>query len=208
VKQRSNREAPRRREEAKALFRNAILAAAEQVFATRGFHAARIQDIAAAARIGVGTVYNHFADKEAVLVALMDERSAEFVARLAVTRDDPKDFVESLHARIGRLLEYVESHRGFFWILMGYGPGADLPGTVEASTRKMERFKVAFRKLVAEGVEAGALEDRDPSTLSAFLGGSLRAYTFGALLDGRPLKDKASEIVDLFLHGAHKRGRK
>ena len=57
------------RSEAKALFRNAILDAAEIVFAERGFHEARIQDIAARARIAVGTVYNHFETKEDVLAA-------------------------------------------------------------------------------------------------------------------------------------------
>src|SRR5262249_11395598 len=65
--------APRRREEARALFRNAILEAAEEVFAERGFHGARIQDIAARARLAVGTVYNHFGQKEDVLRALLEE---------------------------------------------------------------------------------------------------------------------------------------
>src|SRR5450432_2663739 len=72
---------PRRRDEARALFRNAILDAAEAVFAERGFHGARIQDIAERARIAVGTVYNHFADKDEVLSALLDERIAGLLAR-------------------------------------------------------------------------------------------------------------------------------
>ena len=73
---------PRRRDEARALFRNAILDAAEAVFAERGFHGARIQDIAERARIAVGTVYNHFADKDEVLSALLDDRT-EGLARAA-----------------------------------------------------------------------------------------------------------------------------
>ena len=43
---RASERLPRRRDEARALFRNAILDAAESVFAQRGFHGARIQDIA------------------------------------------------------------------------------------------------------------------------------------------------------------------
>ena len=72
---------PRRRDEARALFRNAILDSAEAVFAHKGFHGARLQDIAARARIAVGTVYNHFEDKDAVLAALLEERSEEMLAR-------------------------------------------------------------------------------------------------------------------------------
>ena len=49
------RSPPRRRDEARALFRNAILDAAEAVFAEHGFHGAHVQDIADRARIAVGT---------------------------------------------------------------------------------------------------------------------------------------------------------
>ena len=70
----------RRRDEAKALFRNAILEAAEEVFATEGFHAARMKDIADRARIAVGTIYNHFEEKDDVLYALIEERTAEMSA--------------------------------------------------------------------------------------------------------------------------------
>ena len=72
-----------RREEAKALFRNAILDAAERVFAEHGFHVARIQDVAKQARIGVGTVYNHFEQKEDLLLALLEDRTGEVLACLA-----------------------------------------------------------------------------------------------------------------------------
>ena len=79
----------RRREEVRDLFRTAILDAAEAVFAEDGFEAARIQDIAARARIGVGTVYNHFDKKEDVLAELVDERTGE-VIRLLELEDRQK----------------------------------------------------------------------------------------------------------------------
>src|SRR5580704_891978 len=100
--------APRRRDEARALFRNAILEAAEAVFAERGFHRARIQDVAARARIGVGTVYNHFDEKEDLLRALLEERMEGLVAELDRRKEDPSDFERGLVARIERTLHYVE----------------------------------------------------------------------------------------------------
>src|SRR5438132_11315973 len=103
-----------RREEAKAMFRNAILDAAEHVFAERGFHVARIQDVAKRARIGVGTVYNHFEQKEDLLQALLEERMEEMVARLWPRPSDPEPFEERLTARLARVLGYVEEHRTFF----------------------------------------------------------------------------------------------
>src|SRR3974390_2497623 len=102
---------PRRRDEPRPLFRNAILDAAEAVFAERGFHGARIQDIAERARIAVGTVYNHFAQKDDVLSALLDERTQEMLAQLRPSPDDPPRFADRLEARIARMLACVVRHR-------------------------------------------------------------------------------------------------
>src|ERR1700733_5917390 len=104
---------PRRREEGRALFRNAILDAAEGVFAERGFHGARIQDIAERARIAVGKVYNHFADKDEVLSALLEERTEGLLAQVRDGGDDPKGFRARLGAPGGRILVYVAGHRRY-----------------------------------------------------------------------------------------------
>ena len=57
-----------------------ILAAAREVFADRGF-AASLDDIGAHAGVGVGTVYRRFADKDALIGALFEER-LESIAEL------------------------------------------------------------------------------------------------------------------------------
>ncbi len=55
-----------------ALRRAQILDAAARIFASRGFHAARVQDIAREAGIANGTVYNYFPTKDALLLGLLD----------------------------------------------------------------------------------------------------------------------------------------
>src|ERR1035438_7570744 len=80
---------PTLRDEAKSLYRNAILNAAEEVFAERGFFSARIQDIAERGRFAVGTVYKHFEQKEDVLRALLVERVASMELALAPRDGDP-----------------------------------------------------------------------------------------------------------------------
>src|ERR1700742_1618626 len=59
-----------------------VLAAAEQVFADQGLHAAHMGDIAARAGVSVGTLYNHFKDREALLAGLMEARRAEMLSQL------------------------------------------------------------------------------------------------------------------------------
>ena len=50
-----------------------ILACAKRVFAARGFHAANVSHICEAAGIGRGTLYQYFANKHAVLTAILRE---------------------------------------------------------------------------------------------------------------------------------------
>lgn len=198
-----------RREEAKALFRNAILDAAERVFAEHGFHLARISDVAKRARIGVGTVYNHFEQKEDLLRALLEERTAMLLEHLQPRPDDPVSFEERLVARLTRVLDFVEDHRSFFLVASEYGVlgRGSLGGEVLAGCKDMEqveKFRRAFRGLIEEGLAAGALTPMDPHRLAWSLGGILRMFIFGSLYEQKEptVKGLAPTIARLFLHGA------
>src|SRR4051812_4844320 len=57
--------------------RKRILKAAIRVFGRRGFHEARIAEIAAAAKVAEGTVYLYFKNKEDLLGVIFDETMDE-----------------------------------------------------------------------------------------------------------------------------------
>ncbi len=61
-----------RRERRIAARREQILQAAARVFAEKGFHGATTKDIAEAADVAEGTIYNYFENKEALLLGLID----------------------------------------------------------------------------------------------------------------------------------------
>jgi AcrR family transcriptional regulator len=204
---------PSRRDEARALFRNAILDSAEAVFAQRGFHGARIQDIASRARTAVGTVYNHFEDKDDVLHALLEERTEQMLEQLRLRPGDPTSFRGRLEARVGRLLAYVSEHRAFFAIANEHGlfAGSATPGAGGSGRglKRVERFRALFRALVQEGVASGDLERIEGDALVRFLGGTIRAFVLSSLAkDGADAGEQARMVVDLFLHGASRRGTK
>ncbi len=207
---------PRRRDEARALFRNAVLDAAEIVFAERGFHGARIQDIAERARIAVGTVYNHFADKDEVLSALLDERTEGLLACIqagVLEGHAPRGFRARLEARVAGMLAYVAEHRAFFAIANEHGlfAGAAAPSARSSarSVKRMETFRAGFRAIVEDGIASGDLEAFDADTLARFLGGTMRAFVLSSLADsGNDVREQAAMLIDLFLHGAAKRRKR
>jgi len=68
------------RAEARQQTRTRLLEAAWEVFAERGFGPAAVEDIATRAGFTRGAFYSNFADKEAIFLALMDDRLARRVA--------------------------------------------------------------------------------------------------------------------------------
>ena len=67
--------APRtRRPQARGIAtRRRLLDAAEELLARNGYQATSMAQIAAAGGVGVGTLYHHFPDKHALLLALVDD---------------------------------------------------------------------------------------------------------------------------------------
>ncbi|HEV7362147.1 MAG TPA: TetR/AcrR family transcriptional regulator [Mycobacterium sp.] len=73
-------EAPNRRSQLKSDRRLQLLAAAERLFAERGFLAVRLEDIGAATGVSGPAIYRHFPNKESMLVELLVGISARLLA--------------------------------------------------------------------------------------------------------------------------------
>ena len=79
--------------------REAILAAALELFRRRGFHAVGIDEIGTAAGISGPGVYRHFPSKDSVLVALFDdisERMLEGARKIVGNGGEPDEILEAL----------------------------------------------------------------------------------------------------------------
>jgi AcrR family transcriptional regulator len=77
----------------KARNRARILAAASAAFAERGIET-QMDDVAARAGLGVGTLYRHFATKEALMVALLERKFEQIleVTRRGIEREGGEPF--------------------------------------------------------------------------------------------------------------------
>jgi AcrR family transcriptional regulator len=75
------REEPRERADA-ARNRRRVLAAAQDLFAERGVAAVTMDDVAARAGVGKGTLYRRFGDKGGLAVALLDQHERALQARI------------------------------------------------------------------------------------------------------------------------------
>lgn len=176
------------RDDAKAMFRQAVLDAAEQIFASEGVHRARIQDIAKLARVSVGTIYNHFAQKEDIVSALLDEREREIIEAFAHHPDDPPDFVGRFNTRNERMLTLFSKHQAFFRFALYEGlfesdivPAGSVFSGHDTAFEK--RFPRQTEMLLEQGMDEGVVERQDPVRLKRFIAGAMRGVMLAALLD-------------------------
>ena len=98
--------------------REAILAAALELFRKRSFHAVGIDEIGAAAGISGPGVYRHFPSKDSLLVALFDRISEQMLdnARSVVEEDLPPE--ETLRRLVELHVGYASEERALLsvWV--------------------------------------------------------------------------------------------
>ena len=92
--------------------RRLLLEKAAGVFSERGFHAARVEEICAAAQVAKGTLYQYFEGKDEILVAcfeLFHDRATHFLAQ--VLKDPLRDALANREAFRNSMADFV---RKFF----------------------------------------------------------------------------------------------
>ncbi len=147
-----------------------VLEAAKECFARDGADA-QIDDVAAAAGVGVGTVYRHFATKDALVRALADEHFAREtqLARVALEIEDPWEAFCTF-MRGGAELFADNRVLGQF--------AADRPGLMKEAALACDLehgFFDAVERLIVRAQKAGALRkdfelEDVPATMCALSG--------------------------------------
>jgi AcrR family transcriptional regulator len=129
--------------------RQRILTAAAEVFAERGLDVS-LDDIAAAAGVGVGTVYRRFPDKDALIDALFDSKIAEVeqVLHDALAIEDPWD---SFEAFVRGMCALQAADRGLKEILHSTDRGRERVGQGKV------RIAPLASKIVARARDAGVV---------------------------------------------------
>jgi AcrR family transcriptional regulator len=142
-----------KRELTKRANREAILAAARDVFCDVGYGASSVRDIVRGTDLASGTFYNYFPDKESVLRALVDEIVVGARARVR----DARASATTLEAFV------ADGFRAYFAFL------AEDPQTVRLISRNAGTIRTLFDEPALGAGIAELREDLDAGIASALL---------------------------------------
>jgi TetR/AcrR family fatty acid metabolism transcriptional regulator len=166
--------------------RQRILRAAIDVFASKGYFAARMTDVAEAAQVADGTLYLYFEGKEHLLMSIFDSVLGRFIERLdeeIAKIDDPGK----------KLSIMVRLH------LETLGRDHALAHVLQIETRHSRRFMSLFtrgklgeylnrvRDIIVEGQESGVFRgDISPGLATNLVFGAVDEIVMSWLLAERP----------------------
>src|SRR5436305_51025 len=193
-----------RRDSAPGPKRDAILRAAIDVFAERGYFNAQVADVARAAGVAAGTVYLYFRSKDDLLISIFERSMRDALA-------EGRAMVEAERDPRARLRRFARLHLG----RLGRDRNLAIVFQIELrqSTKFMERFSATLlrdylgliREAIADGQRTGVLRADIKATAAAkMFFGALDEMATNWILSRRryALEGDADAVVDLFINGA------
>ena len=177
----------------------AILGAAAQVFERRGYAGATTNRIAERAGVSIGSLYQYFPNKDAILVALTErhlQQGSEHLAPLiAAFAADPPPVREGLELLVGAMVELHADSPRLHRVLFEECPR---PAALQERLNATQRFAV-------EAVQAWLASRREVGVADTWLAAELvvqavEGVTHGLVIHPRPGReptDYATETVIL-----------
>ena len=189
--------------------REQIIDAAMRVFAQKGFAKATNKDVAREAGITPGLIYYYFESKEALLTAIIENRSPLHVLTTLpeqLMSQTPEVF---LHFLIQRMLGLVESENfvGLIRVMLPELLHGENQFALQLVTRGLQRGLGIAGMFIEAKMQSGELRRADASMMAQILIGSLVAFVLRRQILQDPIalqythEQIADVIVETLLQG-------
>lgn len=151
---------------------SAILDAAERHFLELGYESAKVDDIAHAADVAVGSVYNHFGGKDPLYRAVVERALELFEAYLDEDRDTDLSALEQVLDTAGRLARFARERPGQMRLLCLVEPAVAHEELAEVSRRVAKAMADRERRtaaLIEVAIRRGQVRPVGSRDAAAFL---------------------------------------
>ncbi|MEW6608241.1 MAG: TetR/AcrR family transcriptional regulator [bacterium] len=182
-----------------------ILQAAMTVFSRDGYYKADVDEIAALAQVGKGTVYRHFESKKGLFLGVVEWGIRIMKDTILEATKDIDSPIKKTTLAISAYLDFFESHRAFYRVL------------VQETTEFREEVEKIFRekylphiclieKELNKGVKNGVIKDINTSSAAYALIGLTNAIIYKWLVNDEkyPLNNELDTILEIWLRGVIK----
>lgn len=185
--------------------RRIITEAAVEVFAQKGFHQARVSDVARRAGVADGTIYLYFKNKEDLLLSIFEEKMKVLLTGLGEALEGIDDPIERIRSFACFHLSTVRKNRATAEVLQ-VELRLSKKFMKEYRPEKLWAYLGVFGSIVREGQRRGLFRgDLDPFLASWAFFGSLDEIAMQWVLsrktDRFSLTAAAEQVSKIFIRG-------
>src|SRR5712692_7843942 len=145
--------------------RENVLAAAVQLFAEYGYHAAPLRDIARIAGIQAASIYYHYASKQALLIEIMETHMQRLNANLERILREQNDPQRRLRAAIANHIRLHTSYKAEFFIIDTEIRALEGENRTRIISLR-DRYESLLQELLRDGMERGVFRQSDVKVTS------------------------------------------
>jgi AcrR family transcriptional regulator len=159
----------RERDEVMSETRRLLLEAATAEFAREGYNGANINRISRAAGFAKGTIYNYFASKRALMLALIDSIAATHFESIAAPVREEEDVARRLARFFRAGAEWIVDHlaQGQVMLTVLNGPDAEFKMRMAQGYQPMHQLIAG--EILVPGMEQGVFRRVDPDGAAGLL---------------------------------------
>jgi TetR/AcrR family fatty acid metabolism transcriptional regulator len=178
--------------------RKQILKAAVKVFAEKGYHGARISDVAEAAGVAYGLVYHYYGNKDGLLASVFDTNWGVFAKAISDVAETPG---MSMAEKLGQIVELAFQAFEMFplvvkVLVLEFGRNARLGETLENPA--VAQVFGSLARIFQEGRRSGELsEGLDPLAMSVIFMGTLETAFVSFVLTNTGAHSKLQSGITL-----------
>lgn len=179
--------------------RDRLLHAAMEVFASKGYHGAVVDDIVEASGTSKGAFYHYFTSKQDVFLTLMRDLADLVERAVEEAIGAERGALAKVDAALRVVLETAAAHRGLARILLVEAVGVG-PEVERARLEIHRRFASLIQRHLDRAVAEGSIPPQDTALAArAWVGACNEVITQWLLDDGDPLIARLPALRALLL---------
>lgn len=158
-----------RRQREQQLRRETIIEAAQKLFEQKGFEETTVEQVAALAELGKGTIYSYFKSKEEIYIAILEKKLDLLEEKMRAAVANPASAVDALYGLYEAFIEYHRDRKGFIDTLFVQIDDQilyRLGGVVGGLKSKASVWMEIVGNMIQWGIERGEFEPVDVERIS------------------------------------------
>lgn len=179
-----------------------IIQAATTVFSRKGFHKARVEEIAEIAEVGKGTVYEYFASKKELFLEMIFYAHQKYGEFLEQELSKAKTFYDRLQRLFEVTMQFMKRHKEMALVLMADHPMID--EDIHEALRQKEQEQLRFMtRMLQDVTRRGEIRAVNIQAALLVIFGTLYLVNAQIVFSDKEqdFKQLSQDAIDILMHG-------